>query len=390
MVSFKYLVNRLKHAAYHVAQFVNQHTHALDRFKNLFGIRRLVEWLITPTAPNNEEVKIIKSNLKMDVIATKVHVLMTKHISPIHYYVLCVENLGDIIAVEPISRRLKELSPTAKTHWIVRNPFVAPLEHNPYIDEIIPVQTLWDGWKLIEQESSRDDSVIVNCHFDMSSCSEKGTILRNPVNPQISIFNFYKIGNILDTFSLAAGLAPQDDSPIFYLRPNTSLPPNIPAHYVVFHCQSRDPSRNWTNEKWNTLASHLGRNGLNIVEIGTEKTLDKNLNIFDYTGRQDIHQLALIIKNATMFIGVDSAFAHIGNSMRTPSVVLFGKFMCYDTYFPYSGSFASSPDFTIIRAPKGLPASVIDIQEVEEVILGKIKSINKNLKSQPHQPPYQP
>ena len=378
MATVTYLANRMRHAAYHAAQFVNQHTHALDRFKNLFWIRSIVERLVTPKAPSEDEIEVIKRKLRKDVIASKVHSLNANGVSPIHFYVLCVENLGDIIAAEPISRRLKELSPTAITHWIARPQFSAPLECNPYIDEIISVQTLWDGWQVIDKASTRPNTVIVNCHFDMSSCSEKGAVMRNPVNPQISIFNFYKIGNIIETFSLAAGLSPRDDAPVFHLRPNTHLPENIPSHYVVFHCRSRDTARNWTDEKWNALSSLVEEQGVKIVEIGTEKTLPTSPNVFDYTGRRDIHQLALIIKNADVFVGVDSAFAHIANAMRTPAVALFGKFMCYDTYCPYSGDFVSSPDFEIIRAPKGLPASEISVPEVKKAIQAKLKTSERH------------
>ena len=142
----------------------------------------------------------------------------------------------------------------------------------------------------------------------------------------------------------------------------------------MLYSRSRDTARNWTDEKWNALSSLVEKHGVKIVEIGTEKTLSTSPNIFDYTGRRDIHQLALIIKNADLFVGVDSAFAHIANAMRTPTVALFGKFMCYDTYCPYSGDFISLPDFEIIRAPKGRPASEISVPEVEKAILAKLKN----------------
>jgi ADP-heptose:LPS heptosyltransferase len=67
-------------------------------------------------------------------------------------------------------------------------------------------------------------------------------------------------------------------------------------------------SKRWTDERWIALLKHY--NGWNMVSIAADKS------------PQD---LAALLKNAHLFIGLDSLPAHISQAVGTPSVVLFGS-----------------------------------------------------------------
>ena len=127
---------------------------------------------------------------------------------------------------------------------------------------------------------------------------------------------------------------------------------------------------------WNRLARSLTLKGFTVIEIGTERVIDANHNdrVIDYTGKKDLQELAAIVRDAKLFIGVDSAFGHMANCFKTPSIILLGKYKTFDTYLPYSGPFPHTADFTIIRAPFGRPASNVDFSEVLTNATSKLQS----------------
>src|SRR5690606_859302 len=52
--------------------------------------------------------------------------------------VVRTEHFGDIIAVEPLSRKIRDLHPDAHIVWFVKPVFKELVEVNPHIDEVLP------------------------------------------------------------------------------------------------------------------------------------------------------------------------------------------------------------------------------------------------------------
>ena len=344
------------------AEFISRKTSCLDGLKNRLGISNAILKILAPPVKQNEIV-LIKKSLNPHYVDDRVSECLGKKLIP-NFWIILTRSMGDIVACEPVSRHLKSIVPTAKVHWIVLKQFSEVLEANPFIDEVVAVDTMADGKEIASARAASDEScIIVDCHFDGTSDPATNRIFANPVNPKVNIHTYFSIGSLLATFSAAAGLPMLDDAPIFHFRKNIALPFTIKDNTVIFHCCSAEKCRNWNPTKWNQLAKRLTLNGTVVVEIGTERTLEQMPNVFDYTGRKSIQQIALIIKNAVMFVGVDSVFAHIANAVLTPSVILLGKYRNFNTYFPYSGDFSRSPSFHILRAPTNQPASEISVDE---------------------------
>ena len=66
------------------------------------------------------------------------------------------------------------------------------------------------------------------------------------------------------------------------------------------------------------------------------------------TGKKDLNEMAGIIKNCFLFIGIDSGFAHIANAYEKNAVILIGEFAGFKNYMPYSGKFQNEKENTII------------------------------------------
>ncbi len=110
--------------------------------------------------------------------------------------------------------------------------------------------------------------------------------------------------------------------------------------------------------------------GVDIVEIGTTQIIkhSKGNHYLDFCGKHDFQELAYIIKNANLFIGVDSCFAHIANAFRVDSIILMGRFRNFPTYTPFSGDFPHSEHFKILRAQHNAPAKELPVEYVVKVV----------------------
>ena len=347
-----------------LAENISRKTYFLDGLKTRLGISRFILKILAPPVSANDRTKIL-SSLDKDYIARRIQqVKQCGHLPA--FWILLTHSMGDIVACEPIARHLRQMVPGAKINWIVKKAFRELLESNPNINSILTVESLSEGKSIAKQLASESpEAIIVDCHFDGTSCPVTNTIFRNPANPLINIHTYYSIGSLLETYSLAAGLPPLTDAPSFYFGNIQEIPTGIVARRIVFHCRSSEGCRDWTDEKWNQLANKLSATEWQVVEVGTERVLNgMNHATFDFTGYRSIQQIASIIKGASLFVGIDSVFAHVANAVKTPSVVLLGKYRNFESYFPYTGAFAHSESFQVIHAPKGQPAAEIKVETV--------------------------
>lgn len=301
------------------------------------------------------------------IIENKIKSIKDK--SKIEFYVSCVESFGDIVACEPIARWLRQAAPKCKIHWIVKKQYHDLVAFNPNIDEVIDIDCLSDTMDICEEKSKNKNNIIIDCHYDGRWDVKTGRIHRNPNNPQVNEKTYFNYGSILETFCLSAGMPALKDAPVFHLKKKVTISTNLPQKYIVMHCKSAETIKDWSDERWNTLASDLIKQGFDIVEIGMQKTLKLNSRKYhDCTDITDFQQLAKIISNATLFTSVDSGFAHIANCYNVPSCIIMGKYKTFDNPMPYTGFLYENKDKYIIYANQA-PASTISEQDVLDNIL---------------------
>ena len=49
-----------------------------------------------------------------------------------------------------------------------------------------------------------------------------------------------------------------------------------------------------------------------------------------------LQENAWIARNASLFVGIDSCFAHVANCFNIPSIVLLGTYKAFSFYTPFS------------------------------------------------------
>src|SRR5260221_8927066 len=118
------------------------------------------------------------------------------------------------------------------------------------------------------------------------------------------------------------------------------------------HCEASQELRNGTSSKWQDLADWVADTlGIDVVEVGTRATIKcSSQKHHGLCGRLTLLQTAEVIRNASLYVGIDSGPAHLANAVGTRGVLIFGKYQCFDRYMPYSGRFADEQHCAILFA----------------------------------------
>jgi len=296
----------------------------------------------------------------------------------ITFVVFCSESMGDVIACEPIARYLKNTYKDVLINWIINKKYIDIVRWNPYIDKITEIDYLSQGDDYISNLKKRNSKfVLVDCHFNGRESEVTHLFHKNSVNPIISSKNYFYFGDsLLDIFAKIAGIEIPDLAPKFYLSSKYRKIDNN-EQYVVIHCKSSMAVKDWPQKNWNKLVNCLITH-YKVYEIGVDPVVhcqDRNFIQLCGTGKS-IQDLAYLIKNSSLFIGVDSGFAHIANCFNRKSVLLFGKYLNFDTRNVYSGEFSHSNNFNRIDSPYGEPVTSISVDKVLEKCNSLLK-INK-------------
>jgi heptosyltransferase-3 len=293
--------------------------------------------------------------------------------SPSVIIINLTEHMGDIVAAEPVARHLRKANPDAYIIWCVNEKFAEITRHNPALDKTITVTCIAE-WILIKKIIASRIR-IYDLHLSGRSCGKYKLTNKNSNPYGINIFNYLDRGNLLQMFAKTAGIRDMpDETPQFHLSPAEKDQVTLPFEYVVVHPVANDADRNWNQEGWSELVARLLETNprLHVVEIGLNPIINNQSHRFhNLTGKYSLQQIACIIRDARMFVGVESGFAHFANALGTNSAVIIGYFKQYKNYMVYSGRFAAGKDCVLHYHP----GKLIDMS-VDQVW----PSINRQLK----------
>jgi heptosyltransferase-3 len=229
--------------------------------------------------------------------------------------IILSEQMGDIIACEPVAREVRRQHPDGYIIWIVREPYIELVEHHPDLDgflvEKCPSERVW----LLK--SGVYDKVY-NMHISHRKCRY---CPEDPVNPTadtigLTFDNYLDRGDLLYTFSQGAGLPALTDDPRMYI-PETVRQQiaelDLQQSPIVIHCQSSHVMRDWPADKWNRLVRWLLHTyPYPIIEVGVNPIVHVNDPRFrSLCGQLSLLQTAEVIRQARLFIGIESGPAHM-------------------------------------------------------------------------------
>jgi len=280
---------------------------------------------------------------------------------------LCVIHLnqiGDLLFSLPFLKALRESAPSAIVHSVIRPHLKDLLTHSPFVDQLlIREKGMKKSFILLDQlRKNRYDLLVTlsrseECFFltTLSGARVKagfshfpwdfGLDLKEKMEGPPSVSNnmrLLKRLNIEAKKTDYVGLIhiPFDKDSGGSARDTFC---KIPGKYVVISpgTSARRRIKTWEEEKFGDLILRLkDRHDLNpvlvggedsseisekIIEFVREKDEGKHVNqIQNLAGKTNLKELCYLLKESSLFVGVDSGIMHLASSFDIPVVGIFG------------------------------------------------------------------
>jgi heptosyltransferase-3 len=289
--------------------------------------------------------------------------------------IILSEQMGDIIACEPVAREVRQRHANAYIIWLVRKQYVELVQHHPDLDGYLIEKCPSERMYLLR--TGIFDKVY-NMHISHRKCKYCS---EDPVNPTADLIgltfdNYYHRGDLLYMFSQAAGLPAMTADPKMYIP--ESIRQRVAAlrlqeSPIVIHCQSSHIMRDWPAENWNRLVKWLlDTYPYPVIEIGLQPVVtEEHPNFRNLCGQLSLLETAEVIRNAHLFIGIDSGPAHMANANGANGIILLGQLFDFVDYLPYSGRYKRGEGITILNN-YGHPCSELPYGWVQDAALQRL------------------
>lgn len=285
---------------------------------------------------------LLKDNAFLFSFLKNIFILLKKARKNDIVFISLIEHLGDVIAAEPVIHALRLKHPNEKFIWVITKPYTSVVRSHPQINDVRTVTCLTE-WIVLRK--LMHFKKLYDLHISGRTCTKYSFAIHNENADHITTDNYYHHGNLLHCFSRTAGIDVDDTT-----EPGLYLPlseKKSASKTIVIHTSSNAQERMWNSEGWQQLVDFIIKNypSYTIYEIGFKKqvAIDKSRYI-DYTGHRSLSEIATLINNCSLFIGIDSGFAHMANALKKKSLILIGKYGPFKSYNPYSGYFLRQKD----------------------------------------------
>ncbi|RMD48000.1 MAG: hypothetical protein D6830_07745, partial [Ignavibacteria bacterium] len=354
-IEFSYIINKLKKECVIALDDVNHVKHYEtvkyikqdDRFKIITESDEKFGFCIVEFKPDEskiEKIEISEKSLPQKIVA-----------------IALLEHIGDIIACEPVARKVRQLHPDSHLVWVVREEYEDLLKFNPFIDEVLTVKCLTE-WILLR------DSGIFEYYYDLHINERICPTCKIPLKKsfgrkEIDAIQYFDYGGLLEAFSQGAGLPILSERPNLYINRETKERIDkigLPQEYILIHAQSNEKIKDWEESKWAELVEKLNKfTNIPIVEIGSESILENfpNVEFINLCGEFSIVESCEVIRRASLFIGIDSFPAHAARASNIYSLIILGEYRNFKTYNPF-GKLNDDENIKILRAVEGGPENV--------------------------------
>lgn len=287
------------------------------------------------------------------------------------------EHIGDIISCEPVIGYVQKKYNNAKIFWAVKKDYAELLECHPALAGVIKM-TYFAEWVVLKkklQSIGWGKDNIIDLHMNGRFCSVYKTKLVKPVT-NINFNNHLNGRSQLQAFTIAEGLPELSGQPTFYVNKQKS-PGFNKKPYMVFHTRSNMGMKDWNEADWLCLSKFCEDAGFYVVEVGLEPLVKSTGEKYvDFTGKKSLQQIANLIKDCDLYIGIDSGFAHMANALMKNGLILIGQYKIdktvFNNYNPFTGLY-QSPDY-IVYAKNNIVAS-LTCNEVKNRVAGKLQNL---------------
>jgi len=269
--------------------------------------------------------------------------------------VIHLNQIGDLVFALPLLASLRQQYPQAEIVSILKPNLVELLEDSPYVDRLLPRKEGWAEQARLMRDLRRQAPDLLICLARseeallltmLSQAKIKAGFANFPwdmsldVKEQIEGHNsWYNNAKLLR----ALGIPIAQDSYVGLLHVSpVQSPAGLPKRYAVISAgaSSRRLIKAWDEDKFAELIIRLKkRYDLSAVLVGgaDSRTCYERIKelardrlgsdqgwIIDQSGRLSLKQLTAVLKQAVLFVGIDSGVMHLASALDLPVVGLFG------------------------------------------------------------------
>ena len=298
-------------------------------------------------------------------------------------------SLGDVIHNLPVASDLRHNFPNADIHWLVEEQYVPIVEMHSGVDRIIPIalrrwrKALWSvqNWRefLALRRALRE--VRYNAILDTQGLLKSALFARLAEGPMHGFgrrtareplaSRFYdaryefapEMHMLTRNRSLAARAFsyPVDNFIDYGIAPRVPNPQLITGPYCVVLHSTAQAAKLWPEDRWLDLIDRLNTAGLGcVLPWGNDAELRRSDRLAVRGGRTltapklSLDQLAALIADAALVVGVDTGLMHLAAALSRPVVGIFCDSNPDDTG-------PRGPGATACRGNIGQPPGVDDI-----------------------------
>jgi len=213
---------------------------------------------------------------------------------------------GDVfVATAVLDGLMTEVPENTKIYFATDPKYFPILEDNPHIHKVVQYQPF-----MIMTEATEEV-------FDLALTPDVAT--------QYNFSNWVRRGqgrNLAEEYANHCGCKVGNYS----IKIDVSLVPSG-KEYITIHAGSGEGQ--WSARKyvdWPEVLSNLSAfyEDITVVQVGAADDM-KLEGVLDLRGKTDVHQLAGLIKNAKLHLGIDSFPMHLAAGFDVPVVALFGS-----------------------------------------------------------------
>lgn len=219
------------------------------------------------------------------------------------------ETAGDVLISTGILAALQEKYPTASIYVATNKKYFDILKNNPYVKGVFEYCNELDNYRSSEPFGPSRGFV------DLCFCPHL-------VTQRIPHWIHGGMGESLGvTYGHLCNLNLTNEYLQKQMFIDTEGVDDLPAKYITFHSKTTQDPKNY--DYWDEVFERIA--GIPIVQVGEKnEPLLNHKDVVDFRGKTTPQQLAYIIKNSILHIGLDSFPAHVANVVGAHSVLVYG------------------------------------------------------------------
>jgi ADP-heptose:LPS heptosyltransferase len=220
------------------------------------------------------------------------------------------QTAGDVLLSTAVIKALKEKYPEATIYFATEKRYFPILKDNPVISKVFEYDDNLLNYRSAEPFGPARGFV------DLCFCP---FIVTQRIPHWI---HGGKGDSLAVTYGHLCGLSLTDDEVRKKIRIGKE-PVELPfeGKYITFHAKTTQDPKDYSN--WEEVFSRV--HGVKIVQIGSkDEPLLEHPDVVDMRGETTPQQLAYLIENAALHVGLDSFPAHVASAVNTRSIVVYG------------------------------------------------------------------